>query len=283
MKLICHQCQKSLNDMTLLCDRCGTKLKVDKKPVSYSDLQSQIIDKDDVNSFESEFERDIKRAHYLSTLYGEESSGNKKKIKEYLNYIYLRIIYDRDKLLLLTRDYSVPKAKVILSSLVNYDSSKDLNDFLEEEFGDDYINNLIPQSVIKRVPLVYITEYRINKILPQKNTLGTFISICSNIIASAIVLAFIAVIAIGGILYYQGNDLANLVTEGVEFIRSYIVIIYVLIGLSVIRGLYKGFRNKKHSLFSSVIRKNTHFNKHTQTECKKRLKSLNYRIKKGTA
>ena len=167
--MICHQCLKPLNEMSLYCDRCGVKLPTEKVQFNFDTIDRYLLHPEKENVYPADLIVDIKKAYYLSTIIQEEHADNQDLIEKYLSYVYLRILYERDKNYLLTEEYSIPKAKAILTSLVSCKINKDMLDYLEEEFPEEMLHQTIPKEVLRNIDKPYITEHNIKKILPKKS------------------------------------------------------------------------------------------------------------------
>ena len=166
----CRQCSKVLNEMTVICDRCGSQQKESKPTFTFRELDKLIIFKKVDEPYPTVLQEYLKRAFFLSNIRSEESNSTKKAIDKYLDYIYLRLMYEKDKNILLTNNYPVEKANAILSSLVTMKCTKEMKGYIKEEFLEVYDKKELPQEVISRIEDVFIMDYNLKQIIPKNST-----------------------------------------------------------------------------------------------------------------
>jgi len=257
------------------------KLPTEKVQFNFDTIDRYLLHPEKENVYPADLIVDIKKAYYLSTIIQEEHADNQDLIEKYLSYVYLRILYERDKNYLLTEEYSIPKAKAILTSLVSCKINKDMLDFLEEEFPEEMLHQTIPKEVIRNIDKPYITEHNIKKILPKKSKIAIFISIFKFIIITTLWITIIG----GGLfyLYYQKDGLSTTqIIEKVQLLlQNNLPITIGIIGFILLIGIIRGLRNKKLRFVTKIMKQNKQFSKHVKQVCNKKYKTLNYRIKKG--
>lgn len=279
--MICHQCLKPLNDLSLYCDRCGVKLHTEKVEFEFDTLEKYILNPQKEISYPIDLVSDIKKAYYLTTIIEEENADNQTLIEEYLMYVYLRILYERDKNYLLTDQYSSPKAKAILNSLVNRKITKELKDYLEEEFPEEIEHQILPKEILKNIDKPYLTELNIKKILPKTSKIAIWFCIIKSILMTTIVLIIIG----AGLLYLyflpDGLTTSQMLDQTSQILQNNLLYVIGGVALIILIGLVRGLRNKKLLFLSKIMKQNHQFHKHVKRVCNKKYKTLNYRIKKG--
>jgi len=267
--------------MSLYCDRCGVKLHNERIEFEFDNIEKYLIQPKKENLYPADLITDIKKAYYLSTIIDEENIDNQNLIEKYLNYVYLRILYERDKNFLLTDHYSTPKAKAILSSLVSRKITKEMMDYLEEEFPEEIEKQCLPKDVIHNIDKPYLTELNIHKLLPKKSKMAVWFSVVKSIIFTALFF-----ILIGGGLFYlyyqnQGFSTSRMIQEAQTLLNENLEIGLGIIAAVFLIGLIRGLRNKKLRFLTKFMKQNTQFHKHVKQVCNKKYKLLNSRIKKG--
>lgn len=278
----CNQCLKQLNEMTIVCDRCGTILSKDKQTLYEDDLEKLIVLDKEEDLYPSHLQEDIKKAYFLSLVRNEvKDKRQRKRIDEFIHYIYLRVMYQRDKDMLLTPDYSIPKAKTILTSLVNRSIHTDLLGYMQEEFPEDFDNKTIPFSVMNKVEKIYITDYKLGKLLPKKDLTSMIFTSISYFIKYTLIIVPMALAIIAGYLFYQGQDITTISTQIISYISTQPNLVVMVAGSILILSILRALFSNQNSLFSFILKQNKSFNRYVQVTCTKRLKTLQYRIKKG--
>ena len=273
--MICRECSKELNEMTLVCDSCGATILYEKPQLDESEFLNKIIIKKDFDKYSKELKVVIRNAYYFANIRNDYKGSSKKYLDKYIEFAFIRIYYEENKLMLLTRDFPKETSLTIYETLVTKRIGKEMNKIMLDIYEDDYKYKKLPPYITNRVGKVYIPKFNMSRISSGKLFRNSFITITKEVIKYSIVFIII------GLTILLASTFSSTTEVIYDTIIEFDYSIYLVLILGLIAGTYLG--NKKISNFPirDTINLDVNFKKHIKVEAEKKLKTIKYRIKKG--
>lgn len=273
--MICRECNKRLNEMTLICDSCGANILYEKQQLDDEGFIKKILPNEHKDKYSKELKEVIRNAYYLSNIKKDYSGASKKYVDKYIEYAFLRVYYEENKLMLLTRDFPKETTLEIYQTLVDKKIGKDMSKIMLNVYKDDYENKKLPELITNNVEKVYLPNFNINRINSNRLFRSSFSLIIKESIKSAIsfLLIGLTILLLSSIL-----DGTKIVSDTINDFRYNI---HLVIGLGLISGIYFGIKRIDEFPVKDSINSDPVFKKHIKIEAEKKLKTIKYRIKKG--
>lgn len=270
----CNECFKELNDMTLYCDRCGAQLSEEKTPLTFDKILDNVLPISIESSLQPDHVEEIKTAYFLSNIRTDFRGFKKKYIDQYIDYVLLRTYYEKNKVLLTTRDFDKEKALHLLLALESKKLTSEAQMILLEEYAEDYENKIIPKSLTDQIIGVYCTNFNLKMLNPTRFFTKSLGTVLGGVIKVAIILGIVGAIAFFGLQYFAPSiDLLDIVNS---FAYSYII----LGGVLLILGTIISRKKREFYPLEDIVSHNQVFKKHIKNDMKKRIKTLKFRMKK---
>lgn len=264
----CNECLKELNEMTLYCDRCGAQLSKEKINLNFEVIEKQVLPLGLETYFTKNQTEEIKTAFFLSNIKNDFKGFKRRYIDQYIDYVLLRTYYEKNKFILTSKEYDLEKALGLLTTFEKHKPTQIAKEILEEEYGDDYENKVIPKTITDQVERIYCVNYNLRLLSPVR--------FLSRIIFTTLIGSIRMAIPVGAI--FAGAYI--LLPDLVEPNMSNPILFATLGGILLVLGYLSSRKNRKYYPFEDIIKRNSEFNKHVKTEMKKRIKTIKYRIKK---
>ncbi len=271
----CRQCLKKLNEMSIVCDRCGTKIKDQQEKLDFDKLNIKIIQKDYEGDFSKNFIKEIKKAYYLSNIRKDLSGMKKKYATQFIDYVLLKTYYVRNKHYMMTKDYDDVKALEIYRTFLDTRCSRKMKQYLIEFYGDDYKNHKIPKNITKGIPKIYLPIFDVKEIKGTRIKISRLITFLFHTIKGAIPITGILLA-----LQFHSRFMTEIpeITQVIDMVPYYM---YIAIGLGLFKGMFKGFKYAQKVLFRQFFEYDQDFVKTFNRSIKKRVKALEKKVKKG--
>lgn len=264
----CNECLKELNEMTLYCDRCGAQVSREKHTLTFEQVENMVLPIEIETTYGNYHQAEIRNAFFLSNIRKDFRGAKRNYIEQYIDYVLLFTYYMKNKVHLTTKEFDPQKALALLNTFYNRKPDPKVYELLEEEYGDDFENRVIPKNITDKVQRLYLSDYNPKKLKSSTFPVKTLISTIKGMIKVAFVLALV-----GAILYLGGmNPIRILLNRPPALIGSIIVIIGV--------GFISTRKERKYYAFEHIIDSNEVLKKQIKNDMKKRIKTLRYRLKK---
>lgn len=270
----CSECLKELNEMTLYCDRCGAQVAKEKMKLSFEDVERNVVPLTIESTFKLDQVDEIKKAYFLSNIKQDFKGYKRRYINQYIDYVLLRVYYEKNKVLLTTSEFDIKKALAILETFELRKPTSTVFEILKEEYGEDYEIKVIPRSITDQIKNVYCTNFNLRLLSPSRFGFKILFTTIVGIIRVSIFFAII-----GALLLY----VAPMFIPSFDFatiFKSLPYNYYMIGGLVIVIGYVSSRKQRKYYPFEDIINSNSVFKKHIKTDIKKRIKTLRYRIKK---
>ncbi len=270
----CNECFKELNEMTLYCDRCGAQVSKEKIKLNFAVIEKTVIPLQIESEYKIDQVEEIKKAYFLSNIKSDFKGFKRRYIEQYIDYVLLRVYYEKNKVLLTTNDYDKERALALLETFENRKPHPIVLEILKEEYGDDYENKVIPKSITDKIESIYCTNFSLRLLSPSRFLTRILITTFFGVIKMAVVLGLVgAMLYIGLPMIMPGFDLLSIL-QGNQYV-------YLIIGcILLILGYISSRKERFYYPFEDIVNSNSTFKRHIKNTIKKRSKTLRYRIKK---
>jgi|LGOV01.1.fsa_nt_gb hypothetical protein len=273
--MVCRECSKKLNDMTLICDSCGATILYKKPQLEEEEFLNKIVNEEYDNKYSKELKDMIRNAYYFTNIRKDFKGSSRKYLDKYIEFTLIRIYYEENKLMLLTRDFSKEISLEIYQTLVNKKTGKKIDEIMFSIYGDDYKFKKIPNEIIKKIDKVFIPNFNMTRVNSNRLFRSSVVSYSKEIIKS-----FVAFLLIGLTVLLLSSISSS--TEVVfDLIKDFEYQIHLIIGLGLVSGTYFGYKRNDSFPIKDLINYDPIFKKHIKIEAEKKLKTIKYRIKKG--
>lgn len=260
--------------MTLYCDRCGAQLSKEKMKLNFMIIEKNVVPLTIESDFKIDQIDEIKKAYFLSNIKKDFKGFKRRYIDQYIDYVLLRVYYEKNKVLLTTNDYDKQRALALFETFENRKPDPLVLEILQEEYGEDYENKVIPKSIVDRIEHIYCTNFNLRILSPSRFLTRILMTTIGGVIKMALILGVLgAILYVGLPTVIPGFDLIQTITT---YTYSYAIIGVVLLVL----GYFTSKGQRVYYPFEDIINSNSVFKKHIKTNMKKRSKTLRYRIKK---
>lgn len=179
----CINCNKEVNKITLYCDNCGTKFLTPIDSWTIDHVDDMLVKAEFKDRYSFELEEDIKKAYYISLILKETKGIVSVATRSFFDYFFLRLLFEEDKNEFLDVDYDPQVAKEILTALRTGIITDHVKAVLKTKYDEDYRNQRVPYSIIKKVPQIYMLKDRkLNNIINGKKDISkTLLKKCKDI------------------------------------------------------------------------------------------------------
>lgn len=273
--MICRECSKVLNDMTVICDSCGATMLYKKPQLEENELFEKILSEDDYEKYSKELKEIIRNAYYFANIRKDFKGSSKKYLDKYIEYAFIRIYYEENKFMLLTRDFPTETSLAIYQSFVDKKIGKEISKIMNDIYEDDYKFKKLPPYITNRVNKVYIPKFNLSKINSGRLFRNSFVIIVKEFIRSSIIVTLI------GLTVLLLSTLSSSTEVIYDTIIDFEYNIFVILGLGLIIGGYIGAKKTENFPIKDTINSDPIFKKHIKVEVIKKIKTIKYRIKKG--
>jgi hypothetical protein len=266
----CKECGKVLNNMSVICDSCGTKVAPSETPKSMDAFFNQIVVQYKENELSKECKANIKDIYFLTHELKRAKGLKKRYLKKMIEMNLFRIFYETEKKYLLTKKYEPKDALLIFDALYNQKMDQEVIGFLKTVYAEEMEQYILPEDIVLSIPKVYI-----NDVYKKVSSIRAFMSYTLPILKKSIKYLVIFGLLTGVI--YQGIMTISLPVTLPSFEQS--IILGALFG--VLLGIYPGFKETKHIAIKQHMKENKAFKSHINKYAKDKIKNLRLRIKKG--
>jgi hypothetical protein len=272
----CITCSKKLNEMTFVCDNCGTRQLENRVEVTKDNIDALIQPNDFNNRYTDAFEEEARKAYFLSSINKHIHGENRENMMKYFDYFFLRLMYEEDRILFLDDEYPIEDAKTVLTSLTRRKITKKTKAVLSNRFTQTYRSLKIPSFAIEKVPYIYITKHRNKKkILKGRDTSQIIVSVISSFIVTYVVSSFVVGVILGITLIRQGIVNPNQ-TAIQRYLNENPIYLFIPVVIAVVYAVFKGATDKKVDILDSLF-KNKRLKKQVRKEIRPLLKKVRRR------
>lgn len=267
----CKNCQKPLNEITLICDRCGVTVNDYRVNITDEIIEKKVLQSAFEPKYTPNTEQYIRNAYFLSHIIHEYSGVQREYMKRYIQLTMLRMIYEKHKPILMTKAYKKRNAEMVLGSFVHRKINQQTAEFIQHEFAnmldeDDFANYLENE-----VSNVYQFDFDVSKLKASKLKNGIRKIIFGNILKQLFIYNII-----GAVLFVIGVSTFTNVSP-IMFTG-----IFVIVSIPALKNGRKKGRNAADDYYvDQIIDKDKQLKKEIKLEMTKKYNDLMYRIKKG--
>ena len=271
----CNECLKELNEMSLYCDRCGAQVSRTKMPLTYEEVEKQVLPIEIETPYGSHHQNEIRNAFFLSNIRKDFRGAKRVYIEQYIDYVLLLTYYMKNRIHLTTTEFAPEKALALLNTFYERKPDPKVFELLEEEYGDDYTNRVIPKTITDRVEKLYLSDYKLSQLNPTRLLSKTVIATLKGMVKVSVIFALI------GALLYVALPMLVSGFNLISFILNNPINLGILIVLLGLSGYIITSKQRKYLAFEDIINTNDFIKKQIRTDIKKKIKTLKYRIKKS--
>ncbi|AIO18094.1 hypothetical protein KQ51_00191 [Candidatus Izimaplasma bacterium HR1] len=270
----CKECLKELNEMTLYCDRCGAQVSKDKMKLSFKEIEKYVLPLNIESDYKKDHTAEIKKAYFLSNIRKDFRGFKKRYFDQYIDYVLLRTYYQKNNVLLTTLEFDKYKALALLETFENRRPDPLAFEILKEEYGEDYENKVIPNSITEKIENVYCGNFNLKMLSPGRFFMKTLVTVISSTIKVGIIAGLVA-----AILYFA-LPMVLPDTDLLEMANSFSYTWFIVGFILLVLGYFSSKKKREFYPFEDIINSNSEFKKHIKSDMRKRIKTLRFRIRK---
>ncbi|MCF7925609.1 MAG: hypothetical protein K9L26_03650 [Candidatus Izimaplasma sp.] len=262
----CPKCKKILNDVSVICDDCGTQLQALETEISFNDVVDKIVLNSNPSAYSEGLQKALSEGLYLSKKLETVKWPFKYYIRTTLQFILFWAYYETHKKYLLTKEFTTDHALTVFETLNKEVISHEMDDILDAYYKDDYASLQMPKILFKGIKHPYLLDYKYPA-YQSFNILIAYLSLGLKHILSYAVL-FVAIVF--GI--YAINDILPITIPYIEMITSnapYLVVIGIVggcVGLILKRKTFQRLPIRRFVMQHKALR--SHIDKHVKDKIK---------------